>query len=239
VREDKRAGEEREMEREEKVVDCLEEKKNNLSTPISTSSSSKKTFFALFSAGGHTAEMIALVTKLDPTWYTPRTYVVAATDALGHKKAAQAEAALLSERGRAEASEASASTSTSSTSPPPPKVITLPRAREVGQSYLTSVFTTLRALLTAVWIAFAQRPDLLLVNGPGTCLPVVVATKVAALVFRLCRGRVCYVESIARTRSLSLTGKILYNLRLADLFFVQWPSLAERFPRATCAGRLY
>lgn len=182
--------------------------------------------------------MIALVTKLDPSWYSPRTYVVAETDVLGQKKAAQAEAALLSER-EASLSSSTAATTTTTRAPPEPRVITLPRAREVGQSYLTSVFTTLRALWAAVWIAFTQRPDLLLINGPGTCLPVVVATKVAAVLFRLCRGKVCYVESIARTRSLSLTGKILYSLRLADLFFVQWPSLAERFPRATCAGRLY
>ena len=176
--------------------------------------------------------MIALVSKLDPEWYSPRSYVVAATDALGHKKAAQAEAALL-------LSEASSSSSAAAKTAPP--VIVLPRAREVGQSYLTSVLTTLRALWAAVAVAVSQRPDLLLVNGPGTCLPVVVATKAAALLSlgRFCRGKVCYVESIARTRSLSLTGKILYHLRLADLFLVQWPSLAERFPRATCAGRLY
>ena len=191
--------------------------------------------------------MIALVTKLDPSWYSPRSYVVAATDALGHKKAAQAEAALLSERGGAAGTLSSSSPSPSPSPPSPPSgprptVIALPRAREVGQSYLTSVFTPLRALWAAVRVAFSQRPDLLLVNGPGTCLPVVVATKVAALGgcrLGLCRGRVCYVESIARTRSLSLTGRILYHLRLADLFLVQWPSLAERFPRATCAGRLY
>lgn len=193
-------------------------------------------------SGGHTAEMIALVTKLDPEWYSPRSYVVAATDALGHKKAAQAEAALLSEASSAAGSAAAAA----KTAPPRPEdqsppVIVLPRAREVGQPYLTSVFTTLRALRAAVAVALSQRPDLLLVNGPGTCLPVVVATKAAALLSfgKFCRGKVCYVESIARTRSLSLTGKILYHLRLADLFLVQWPSLAERFPRATCAGRLY
>lgn len=204
----------------------------------STSTSGKKN--SLLNSGGHTAEMIALVTKLDPAWYSPRSYVVAATDALGHRKAAQAEAALLSEGGGGGRGAAETSPSPSSPLDPQPTVIALPRAREVGQSYLTSVFTTLRALWAAVALAFSQRPDLLLVNGPGTCLPVVIATKVAALGgFGLCRGRVCYVESIARTRSLSLTGRILYHLRLADLFFVQWPSLAERFPRATCAGRLY
>ena len=48
-----------------------------------------------------------------------------------------------------------------------------------------------------------------------------------------------YVESIARTESLSLTGKILYHARLADLFFVQWPGLAQRLPRAEYAGRLF
>ena len=115
--------------------------------------------------------MIALVTKLDPAWYSPRSYVVAATDTLGHRKAAQAEAALL----LSEASSSSSPTLTPTTTPPPPTVITLPRAREVGQSYLSSIFTTLRAMWAAVALAFSQRPDLLLVNGPGTCLPVVIA----------------------------------------------------------------
>ena len=122
--------------------------------------------------------MIALVTKLDPAWYSPRSYVVAATDALGHRKAAQAEAALLSEGGGGGRGAAETSQSPSSPLDPQPTVIALPRAREVGQSYLTSVFTTLRALWAAVALAFSQRPDLLLVNGPGTCLPVVIATKV-------------------------------------------------------------
>ena len=56
---------------------------------------------------------------------------------------------------------------------------------------------------------------------------------------RVTRSRVVYVESIARTESLSLTGKILYHARLADLFFVQWPGLAQRLPRAVYAGRLF
>jgi len=51
--------------------------------------------------------------------------------------------------------------------------------------------------------------------------------------------RVAYVESIARTEALSLTGRLLYAGRLADLFFVQWPELAARLPRAVYAGRLF
>ncbi len=34
-------------------------------------------------------------------------------------------------------------------------------------------------------------------------------------------------------------GKILYKLKLADVFLVQWPELAQRFPRAKFVDRLY
>lgn len=48
-----------------------------------------------------------------------------------------------------------------------------------------------------------------------------------------------YLESIARVSSLSLSGRILYDLRLANLFFVQWPDLQNRFPRSSYVGRLF
>ncbi|OEL36810.1 hypothetical protein BAE44_0002171, partial [Dichanthelium oligosanthes] len=32
-----------------------------------------------------------------------------------------------------------------------------------------------------------------------------------------------YIESIARVKKLSLSGLLLYKLRIADQFFVQWP----------------
>ena len=171
--------------------------------------------------------MLSLVAALDPAWYTPRTYVVAATDALGLAKAAQAEAALAAaggKRGR---------------TLPPPAVLAIPRSREVGQPYLTSVWTTLVALAACMRLVWRVRPDLLLVNGPGTCLPLVAAAVAARRVGRS-KTRVAYVESIARTEALSLTGRLLFGLRLADLFFVQWEGLAAKLgPRAMYAGRLF
>lgn len=50
---------------------------------------------------------------------------------------------------------------------------------------------------------------------------------------------IVYVESIARVKRLSLSAKILYHLRLADVLVVQWEALAKRYPRATYAGRVY
>ncbi len=51
--------------------------------------------------------------------------------------------------------------------------------------------------------------------------------------------QIVYVESIARTRRFSLSAKLLYHLRMADLLFVQWEQLARTYPRAVYAGRLY
>ena len=107
----------------------------------------------------------------------------------------------------------------------------------MGQSYASSVWTTLIALCSAVRVVAAARPQLLLCNGPGTCLPlVVVAVLARALLRRACR--VVYVESVARVRTLSLTGVLLYRLRLADAFFVQWEALAATHARARCLGRV-
>ena len=110
-------------------------------------------------------------------------------------------------------------------------------AAQVGQSYASSVWTTLVALCAAVRVVFAAQPQLLLCNGPGTCLPMVLA----AVLARMLLGRPCrvvYVESVARVRTLSLTGVLLYRLRLADAFFVQWEALAATHPRARCHGRV-
>ena len=43
----------------------------------------------------------------------------------------------------------------------------IPRSREVGQSYISSVFSTIKAFLSCMRIVLKEKPSLLLVNGPG------------------------------------------------------------------------
>lgn len=194
-------------------------------------------------SGGHTAEMLRLLRTLDFDRYSPRTYVVAETDAMSASKAQAFELQRSGAGTDAGAASAGGSGAVSSSSAREGgvvssyRVVRIPRSREVGQSFVTSVFTTLWALAFSAWVALSTRPDVVLTNGPGTCLPIVVATK-ALWLLGLCRGRVVYVESIARVYRLSLTGKIFYKLRLADAFFVQWPELLGAFPRARHVGRL-
>lgn len=199
-------------------------------------------------SGGHTAEMLMLLDKLDPAAYSPRTYVVAETDRMSGQKALQRELNVVQATAPLAGDKAQQQSGTGrhKTGGEPPSsspssaatIVRIPRSREVGQSYVTSVFTTLYSLLFAAAAVLRTRPQLVLVNGPGTCIPICAA----ALLYRLLGVldvRIAYVESIARTRRLSLSGRILYATRAADVLFVQWEDLLVAYPRATYAGRLY
>ena len=60
---------------------------------------------------------------------------------------------------------------------------------------------------------------------------------VAAVIMRfLFRYQFIYIESISRVSSLSLTGRIMYHF--ADYFFVQWPMLKKKYPRAIYKGNV-
>ena len=111
----------------------------------------------------------------------------------------------------------------------------LPRSREVGQSYLSSIPFTLYALIRAFVLMLRIRPSLVLCNGPGTCVPI-AAGAIALRWLGIKYVTVIYVESICRVESLSLSGKLL--LPFADHFLVQWPTLATKYPRARFIGRL-
>ena len=116
--------------------------------------------------------------------------------------------------------------------PPGTRFLRIPRSREVGQSYASAVVSTARAAAASVLLVLRERPALVLVNGPGTCLPVAVAAKVLSCLRLVPACRVVFVESVCRTVGLSLTGRLLYHSRLADQVQVQWPSLAKRCARA-------
>lgn len=195
--------------------------------------------------------MLTLLSTFDLATYSPRCYIVAATDKMSGQKAT----ALETKAGIAtrDPSTGPISNTTSSKSVlnrrlkfekelsnsdlSPFSTISIPRSREVGQSFRSSIWTTLRAALYAAYAVLSFSPDLVLTNGPGTALPVVVAV-VAGRLLGLAGTKVVYVESIARVKKLSLTGKILYHLRLADEFLVQWEELVVAHPRAIYAGRL-
>ncbi|KAF2635932.1 oligosaccharide biosynthesis protein Alg14 like protein [Massarina eburnea CBS 473.64] len=126
-------------------------------------------------------------------------------------------------------------------------VATLPRARQIHQPLYTTPITSLHTLYHAFSpilsappllpnqppqtpheAAACDLPDLIITNGPATAVIVILASLV--LKFFNIRGaqsrrkcRMVYVESFARVKSLSLSGKLL--VRVVDRFLVQWEEL--------------
>jgi beta-1,4-N-acetylglucosaminyltransferase len=107
-------------------------------------------------------------------------------------------------------------------------ITTIPRARKVHQPLWAAPFSSLKCLWACLHVLTRwDAPDLILTNGPGTGVIVVLAS----LILRFCdfsgtgagKTRVVYVESLARVRKLSLSGRLL--VKVADRFLVQWKEL--------------
>lgn len=112
----------------------------------------------------------------------------------------------------------------------PGPVFRVLRPRDKEHHLIGDAVRTLRSAWQAWRVLRTWRPDAVITSGPSVAVPVFVLARLS--------GRYAiYVECAARVTELSLTGRILY--RVATLFFVQWPELAERYPRAIYAGRLF
>lgn len=86
-----------------------------------------------------------------------------------------------------------------------------------------------RAAKITVGCLRTERPDIIVSTGALATVPAIVLG-------RLFGARVIYIESQARTSSLSLTGRLARGF--ADVFFVQWEHLSEAVPGAIFRGML-
>ncbi len=84
--------------------------------------------------------------------------------------------------------------------------------------------------LRALWIFLAERPDVIVCTG-------VLATVPLCLVCKLFGKKLIFIESYAKVKTPTLTGKLLYPF--ADRFYVQWQELLEFYPKARCVGGIF
>lgn len=182
-------------------------------------------FIVILGSGGHTAEMLMLVSELleqstSNHNQVAMTYVTGATD---HHSMIKVEEFYMKMKDENLQS----------------SFVTLPRAREVGQSWISSIFTSLQTTMSAFKLVCKVKPDIILTNGPGTSAIVAGVAFFLRVTFpSTFRGycRVIYVESFARVESLSLSGKLVYFF--ADRFLVQWEELRNKWPLAEYYGRV-
>lgn len=185
--------------------------------PRAKSRNHKTKTMIVLGSGGHTTEMMNLLSALDRQRYCPRHYVIADTDALSVEKVKQFEEPTTSKSNDF-------------------YWTTIFRSRNVHQSYASSVLTTVMAFLRCLPLVYRSRPDVILCNGPGTCVPVVLSAFLLRVFFINTECKLVFVESFCRTETLSLTGKILKYF--TNLFVVQWPALADISDRFEYIGNL-
>ncbi|XP_019489587.1 PREDICTED: UDP-N-acetylglucosamine transferase subunit ALG14 homolog [Hipposideros armiger] len=175
---------------------------------------------AVAGSGGHTTEILRLLEHLSSA-YSPRHYIIADTDEMSAQKISSFELK------RADRDP--------STTFPKYCIHRIPRSREVQQSWLSTVLTTLYASWFSFPLTYRVKPDLVLCNGPGTCVPICVSALLLGIL-GIKKVIIVYVESICRVDHLSLSGKILFHL--SDYFIVQWPALKEKYPKSVYLGRI-
>ncbi|KAI8993107.1 oligosaccharide biosynthesis protein Alg14-like protein [Trametes punicea] len=191
---------------------------------------SEKCSLAVFlGSGGHTSEALRLLSGLDFSRYSPRTYLVSEGDTLSMRKALELESTKADHATRGDVST-------------PYTFVVIPRARRVHQSLLSTPFTAAVSLAAAVWhitiaplLSRSSAPEVLLLNGPGTSLVLCIAAYLNRVI-GLSSPRLIYVESFARVQHLSLSGKLLRPV--VDRFIVQWAELLEDGKRGEHRGWL-
>ncbi|KAK0460985.1 glycosyltransferase family 1 protein [Desarmillaria tabescens] len=212
-----------------RIFSLLPAQKSSGRTRLSNHTSGTRKLAVFLGSGGHTSEAIALLSSLDYTRFSPRIYIVSDGDSLSTQKARDLEynkCASSSEQNFA--------------------VWTIPRARRVHQSLLSSPLTVLWSLFSCMqhvtfspFLSSSSAPqpfaDVLILNGPGTCLSLCIAVYVNKF-FGFPAPKLIYVESFARVHSLSLSGKLLRPL--VDRFVVQWPQPLANGGRGECFGWL-
>lgn len=75
-----------------------------------------------------------------------------------------------------------------------------------------------------------EKPDLVISTGASVAVSFGIAAKVLGT-------RFAYIESISRSAELSLSGKLIYPL--CNEFYVQWPDLCSKYPKAIFGGYVY
>ena len=112
----------------------------------------EKKLMVVFGSGGHTTEMLLMLTKMnqfDFTKYKEVQFVIGHSDTWSLTKIKD----FLSRGGMG-----------SLESVENLKLIKLFRSREVKQSYVTSIGTTLMALAHSLWVIAKHRPDIVTIN---------------------------------------------------------------------------
>ena len=168
---------------------------------------SKKSIMIILGSGGHTGEILLMIQKLDFNKFSSCYFVSSHNDKNSENKAKE--------------------------SIPIDKYkntkfifLKIYRSRNVGQSFIASIPTTLYALLQSFFMLAKYRPSMVVTNGPGVSFPIIFVGYILRVLMILSEFKIMFIESYCRTKSISLCGKIVEPL--CDRFIVLWKNLESK-----------
>jgi UDP-N-acetylglucosamine:LPS N-acetylglucosamine transferase len=103
------------------------------------------------------------------------------------------------------------------------------RPRGKNTNIFLSICITFMVSIKLFFILKKAKPVAILSTGPAIVVPAAAVGKIFGI-------KIIFIETGSRVKTSSLTGKIMY--KLADLYFIQWPYLKKKYPKAIYAGRL-
>jgi beta-1,4-N-acetylglucosaminyltransferase len=169
----------------------------------------EKSIMIVLGSGGHTGEILIMLSKLKLETFSKIFFIISHNDVRSEGKAKEVLNLEQSEMLKNQ------------------KIIfhKIYRSRNVGQSFFSSIFTTIYSMLNSVIIILKTRPNLIVTNGPGVALPLVYIGYILKKLLILTQFKILFIESYCRTKSLSLSGKLIEPV--ADRFIVLWKELAS------------
>ena len=87
-------------------------------------------------------------------------------------------------------------------------------------------------LIKSLYIYAIEKPDVIISTG-------VLATIPMLFIGHAFHKKVIYIESFAKISSPTKTGKLIYNKKIADRFYVQWEEMLKVYPDAIYKGGIY
>lgn len=107
------------------------------------------------------------------------------------------------------------------------RTIYVPQINRKGITFLPKLIAN---TFRAIKIYHKEKPDIMITTGVLAIVPL-------ALIVKMHRRKLVYIESFAKITSKTLSGKLLY--KFADQFYVQWKSMLKLYPKAIYKGGIY
>jgi beta-1,4-N-acetylglucosaminyltransferase len=163
-----------------------------------------KSIMIVLGSGGHTGELLLMIKKLDLNKFSKIFFVYSHNDKSSANKIKE-NIDVEKHKERIE-------------------YFQIYRSRNVGQSFKSSIITTLISFVHSVLIIIKTRPNMIVTNGPGVALPLCYTGYILKNLLLLYEFKILFIESYCRTESISLAGKLIEPI--SDKFIVLWKELA-------------